>query len=243
MSGYAALAVFAVGRRSPAYHSAMTNSHNQPRNVDPALGRAIKVIRTRKGISQRAACAMIGVSMTAYQKWEEGRGLSPVRMQQICQAFGITVADLLLEREMQVSSPSGPTTPLPGPVRSVGRVPVFGFAAGSGEKLAMNDQAVMRWIEPHPAQTTHRDIGACEIIGESMWPRYKPGELVYFVRNRFPMRGADVVLELTCGAAVVKEYDGQRDGRVWLREYHPEERLISFPMDAVKGFHAIVGRG
>lgn len=225
------------------YHCGMTNRRNQPENKDPALGRAIKALRARRGISQRTAAEAIPipVSLTAWQKWEEGRGLSPVRLQEIASVIGCTVQDILQERETSGAAPVIPITP----ARRFGRgqVPVFGFAAGAGERVALNDQAVIRWVEPHPAQVGYQDLGACEIIGESMWPRYKPGEIVYFVRQRLPTRGGDAVIELRDGGAIVKEYDGQRDGRVWLREYSPEERLLSFPADQVVAMHAIVGRG
>jgi phage repressor protein C with HTH and peptisase S24 domain len=173
------------------------------------------------------------VGYQSWQNWERGKGLSYIRLQQIAQVLGVSIREMELHRE-QASDAKVVTFPVTH--RSMtfdSKVPVFGLAAGAGERIAFSEGQETRYVSVHPNQIGHKDAGAAEVIGESMIPRYRPQEIVFFVRNRHPVRGSDVVLELSDGTALIKEYDGQRQGQVWVREYCPEERLYGLPADQV----------
>lgn len=194
--------------------------------------------------TQAASAMTPPVTYQAWQNWEAGRGLKHATLNQIAALFGMTLTDLL---NLKDAAESGNVVAFPGQAgqasSGTGKVPVFGFVAAAGERIAFNVDRVTRYVDRHPAQQGLGEAGVAEVIGESMLPRYRPQELVYFVKHRHPVRGGDVVVEMTDGTAIIKEYDGQRDGKVWLREYYPEPRLISVPADQVVAMHAVVGRG
>jgi transcriptional regulator with XRE-family HTH domain len=121
--------------------------------------------------------------------------------------------------------------------------PLYGFVAAAGEVVNLTDAALTRRIPIHPAQRGYSQTGAVEVIGESMYPRYKPREIVYFVFGLRPKRGEDAVVEMTDGSAILKEYVIEKTGYVFLREFYPEERQFSIESTKVKALHAVVGRG
>lgn len=235
-----------VPERGFARHNpAMTNSAPNDPTSDPLMGLAIKSFRQQMGLSQIDAAAMVNPPVTyqSWQNWERGRGLSYPRLQQVARILKVTVQELQLARDHASDSQ---VVELPTTHRAMtydSKVPVYGFAAGAGERIAFNEGQATRFVSIHPNQVGHQYAGAAEVIGESMIPRYRPQEIVYFVRNRHPVRGSDVVVELSDGTAMIKEYDGQRQGQLWLREYCPEERVFGIAADQVIALHAVVGRG
>lgn len=178
-------------------------------------------------------------SAQVWQRWESGeRQPRKARLGDIAKALGVTQDELLQTRSSILSRPEegeGTVTPLPG------LVAVYGMAAGQGERISIAAGTELRWVPMHPAQRGYRQIGAAEVVGESMYPRYKPRELAYFVFNMTPPRGDDVIVELHNGEAMIKEYQGQKDGQVFLKEWFPEERVFSISGSTVKALHAVVG--
>jgi phage repressor protein C with HTH and peptisase S24 domain len=204
-----------------------------------ALGLAIRRLRLQAQLTQSAAAANMGVQTQEWQRWETG-GRIPRRdrLPMIASAIGHTVDDLLSTREQIIRAPQ--PDPETGIAAMPGLVAVYGMAAGGNERLAITTGSEIRWVPMHPAQRGYKRIGAVEIAGESMYPRYKPRELAYFVFEMTPARGEDVLVELTNGEGLVKEYQGIKDGQLFLKEWHPVERVFSIAASTVKALHAIV---
>jgi phage repressor protein C with HTH and peptisase S24 domain len=205
---------------------------------DKALGRAMRAIRERKRMTQAVAAANLGVAPQAWQRYEAGeRKPKGSRLGEIAAALEVTLDELLAERQAILGGRQGGEV-LAGP----GQVGVYGFAAAAGETIALAAGSEIRFVSMHPAQKGYRRIGAAEIVGESMYPRYKPRELAYFVFDLTPPRGDDVIAEMQNGEAIIKEYVGQRDGQVMFKEFFPEERVFGIEATKVKALHAVVGR-
>jgi DNA-binding transcriptional regulator YiaG len=244
---YAEKHSLAVTRRHRPHYAAMTKSaRTTTENVDVRLGLAIKAAREEMGLTQAQAASMLPkpVVYQSWQNWEMGRGLTQGRLIQIAETLNTTVPKLNSTAETDLVGDGQRLltyrqSPRPSDARMI---PLYGFVAAAGERIALNDSGILRHIPMHPAQVGYPNAGAAEVVGESMLPRYRPREIVYWVATH-PSRGDDVAVEISDGSAIIKEYDGTRQGRVWLREYHPEERLISFPSDEVVNMCSIVGRG
>jgi phage repressor protein C with HTH and peptisase S24 domain len=222
------------------------NTHPTTENIDVKLGRSIRAAREAMGLTQAQAAALLPkpVVYQSWQNWESGRGLTQGRLMQIAEILNTTVQKLNQAADTELGQDSEVDVghrPAPRP-RETNLIPLYGYVTCAGERIALNDNSIMRRIPMHPGQIGYPNSGASEVVGESMLPRYRPREIVYWVGSH-PSRGDDVVVGLTDGTAIIKEYDGTRHGRVWLREYFPEEQLISFPADEVMHLCAIVGRG
>lgn len=123
----------------------------------------------------------------------------------------------------------------PGAPRSL---PVFGYAAMGGEDLiALNDGQVVEWMTlPMGIEVGPGDWFIVKGIGSSMEPRIFAGDALLIRRKHPPTRGRDVLVEFTDGSGVIKTYQGQRDGRVFVEQWN-ERRLLDYDATKVKALH------
>lgn len=126
-------------------------------------------------------------------------------------------------------------------------VPLYGFAAASMlGPIHLNHEQAAEFVTRHPAQGRNAQAFAVRVWGESMSPRYEPGEIAYCVRSQHPRPGQDVIVETLDGDAWLKIYRGQRGGQVRLEQLNPppgDEPIQSLPLSQIKALHAVVGRG
>jgi phage repressor protein C with HTH and peptisase S24 domain len=121
------------------------------------------------------------------------------------------------------------------------RIPVYGYAAAGGDErvsLAAND--VLDELEL-PVGLIRGEAFGVRVAGDSMEPRLFSGETVIVARKMAPARYGDCVVELRDGTALVKQYRGQRDGKVYLAQFNPP---LEFHVEgaSVRAVHAVVLR-
>jgi phage repressor protein C with HTH and peptisase S24 domain len=117
------------------------------------------------------------------------------------------------------------------------RLPVFGYAAAGGaDRVAMASDQVLDYVEL-PAGLVRGDAFGVRVTGSSMYPRLFDGETVIAERNVPPVRNREVVVELSDGTGLVKEYRGQKDGVLFLFQYSPEEE-VRIPLVKVRAMHS-----
>jgi len=118
------------------------------------------------------------------------------------------------------------------------QIPVYGYAAaGGGDRVAMASDQVLDRIEV-PAGLTRGQTIAIRVAGDSMEPRLYSGELVIVELGVPPNRGGDCVVEMRDGSALVKQYQGAKDGFVFLFQHNPEQE-VRVPMIDVRAIHAV----
>lgn len=123
--------------------------------------------------------------------------------------------------------------------RKSARIPVYGYAAaGDGERIAYADSQVIDWLEPPPFWKGGEDLAYVRLVGDSMEPRYFSGEIVPVRLNLPPAKGQDCLIEFNDDTALVKTYQGQRDGRVFAEQYN-ERKGMDFPATSVRSLHTI----
>ncbi len=188
-------------------------------------------------MTQAQAAKRLGVLDQQWQRWESGeRNPRLAKIPEIAAAIDVTPEELLAERSRVIGLDDlGPVAPEPG------LVGLYGYAAGAGERLTIASGSEMRWVPMHPAQVGYRKVGAVEIVGESMYPRWKPREIAYFVFDLSPPRGEDVIAELQDGTAIIKEYVGRIGDKLQFREFFPQERIFEIPAEEIRALHAVVG--
>lgn len=136
-----------------------------------------------------------------------------------------------------------PSTDTPERNRSLTtKVPIYGYAAAGGEeRVAFNEGRIIDWIDSPPIGDRSAQLVGVRIIGSSMEPRLFAGELVIAQINLPPARDRDCLVEFHDGSALIKTYSGERDGHVFLHQWHPEKE-ISVPGSSVKAIHAVIWR-
>ena len=122
------------------------------------------------------------------------------------------------------------------------RIPVYGYAhAGAPEAVAFNNSQIVDWIDPPPLWNGVGDLIAIRVLGDSMEPRLFTGELVVAQIGLPPARERDCVVELQDGGALVKTYRGQKDGKVLLEQWNPQQEL-KLEGASVRALHAVIWR-
>jgi SOS-response transcriptional repressor LexA len=124
-----------------------------------------------------------------------------------------------------------------------GMVPLYGWAgAATADRLVYADQTLLGAVPRHPNQANVMGAYALQISGDSMMPRYEPGEIIYIAPNQWPGREKDCVMVSKEGYGYIKRFVGQANGVITLHQLNPAEDL-AFPTQDVAAMHAVVGRG
>lgn len=130
--------------------------------------------------------------------------------------------------------------PVPGE-----QIPVYGRAQGGPDgKFEFNGE-VMGWEQRPPNLRGVRGVYAVYIDGESMYPRYKPGETVVAHPGRPIAKGDDVVVQVApeeegeAPLGYVKELVSLNSKELIVKQFNPDIE-IRFPRERVISVHRIV---
>ena len=202
----------------------------------------IRALREQLGLTQGQVAAPLGMSTQGYQKYEAGeRRLTSERLAAIAAAMGLTPDNFDAELARIGGAPPRPAND----IRARGEDMVFDIYTRA--RAGPQGPAVFDAGEPLRSVRLRDILGAgadaLEVAGESMTPWAEAGDLILFDRDRHPRRGHGCVVEMKSGEFYVKLYERTAHGKLWLRELFPEERLIDFDLDQVKGVFEIRLRG
>lgn len=122
-------------------------------------------------------------------------------------------------------------------------VPVVGVAAASVAGAFVVDGVIDRVRRP-PGLMHAKNVYALYVRGESMSPRYRPGELIFVSPDRPPASGDDVVIQTRNhpGAALeswLKEYVRSDGAKIHARQLNPPS-AVEFTADQVVDVHRVL---
>lgn len=122
-------------------------------------------------------------------------------------------------------------------------VPILGHANGSeGEYMILNfDEPVGETLR-HPKQTGLKNAFAVYARGNSMYPQYEEGQIIYCLANTPPQVGQSCVVELKNGEAYLKRFLARTEKKMTFLQHKPNKE-ISWPISEIKAIHAVVGTG
>lgn len=122
-------------------------------------------------------------------------------------------------------------------------VPILGHVNGSGEAVVLNFDEPIGEAPLHPNQKNVRGGFALYTVGESMSPRYRPGELVYAIAKRQPQPSQDCIVEMNQdNESFLKEFVRFTDKEIICKQLNPTKEWKR-PRADIKAIHAVVGRG
>ena len=210
--------------------------------------------RQRAGLTLEALASLTGTSAAQISKLEKGeRRLTVDWMARLAPALGVEIQDLLpVPNPAAGPAPGLPPigTPFPGgeaalaptppaigprdliPVRSAGR-------GGNEQEMYLQDGPI-DYIRRPPSLAHVRDAYAIYMVGESMYPRFRPGQILHVNPFKPPQPGTGVVVTLKSGAVLIKEFVRQGAKTLSLRQYNPAEDL-AYPQSEVEALHTVVG--
>lgn len=200
-------------------------------------------IRRAKKITLDRVADALGVSKTYIWKLENGdRTLSDRWVERIAPVLGVS-ADTILKKS-ELTNPNGLDAPLirtQPPVQGKKDLPVLGAAIGGGHTMQFPDNgSVFEYVE-RPARLIGVPTAfAVYCVGDSMAPRYEPGEILHCHPNRPLSRGDYVVVECTDGTGLIKRYVKGDNQSVTLEQFNPA-KVFQVPRERIKSIALIVG--
>jgi phage repressor protein C with HTH and peptisase S24 domain len=189
--------------------------------------------------------AKVGVSQPAVSQWEIGQTAPSRRViAKLAEILRVPITYLISDDDMllqNVGNQAQSTQIGSLPVD----VPVYGVAVGgSNGDFRFNGQ-VVEYVRRPPGIANLRNVYALWILGDSMAPWNKNGDLIYVSPARPPATGDYVVIQLQDttdgepGAAMVKLLVGKTPTQLKLAQHNPA-REFTLPLAKVKSVHKVL---
>ncbi|MDP9195192.1 MAG: hypothetical protein M3O22_00210 [Pseudomonadota bacterium] len=124
-------------------------------------------------------------------------------------------------------------------------LPVCGTAMGGSEGDFRFNGEIIEYIGRPPGLATVKDAFAVYVVGDSMIPAYRPGDIIYVTPGRAPIQGDDVIIELKgsvggeLGGCFLKQFVRKTDGRVSCKQHNPSKD-VHFELGQIKAVHRVM---
>jgi phage repressor protein C with HTH and peptisase S24 domain len=216
----------------------------------PVIADRVRVAREGLGISQPELAARVGMSQQGIAAIESGASRYPRKLRELARALGKSEAWLLGEAEDK-AVPVEPNTSTPPRYQKfpADGLPVYGQAEGGADgRFILNGQRIGTTFTP-PILSGVEGAYAVYVYGESMSPKFEPGELVW-LHPYLPVRKNDYVVVQVYGRSeadplrgFVKQFIRRNDKELVLRQLNPpdgESDEIRLPSEKVFSVHKVV---
>ncbi len=212
----------------------------------------VRAYRRRAGLTLDQLARAIGTTAAQISKLEKGeRRLTVDWMARLAPPLGVDMADLL----------SGPFPPpsthsaaagvlLPGGDAALARppdasdprdfIPVRSAGRGGTEQEMFLEDGPIDYVRRPPSLAQVRDAYAIYVVGDSMQPRFRPGQILHVNPFKPPQPGSGVVVTKTGGVVLIKEYVRHDGHGLHVRQYNPAETLL-YPATEIAAVHTVVG--
>lgn len=229
-----------------SYENPYPMTKKEPSPADKRRGQRLRELRKSVGLDITELAKMLGISQPAVSQWEMGL-TAPKRqtVARLAQILGVPAAGLLNDDEVPAAniaaSPAYHAATAALPID----VPVYGVAVGGSDGDFRFNGQVVDYVRRPPGIASQRNVYALWIMGDSMSPWNKDGDLIYVSPVRPPIVGDHVVIQLQdtadCepGLAMVKLLVGKTPTQLKLAQYNPT-REFNLAQTKVKSVHKVL---
>ena len=205
----------------------------------------LKVLRKRKGVSQKDMAEFLGVAHSAYNMYETGaRSMNPDVLTKLSDYFGVSI-DVILGRENIIENFGRQVEVKPEiMVEDEIMIPVVA-SLRCGFDHSGDPYAILKRI-PVPKSYINRwgkDIVAVEAIGKSMLPTIQPGALLIVVPGDAWLDDWIVVADVNDSDTVKRIYRNNDDGGIDLIPDNEKFKPMHLSPKEIKDYQVhILGR-
>jgi phage repressor protein C with HTH and peptisase S24 domain/DNA-binding XRE family transcriptional regulator len=209
----------------------------------------IREFRTARSWSLQQLADASGTSKSQIDKLEKGeRRLTVDWMVRLAKPLACDPRDLMdatLPLSGKKSSPANMEKvqfgAMPISQNNAPLIPVRGAArGGKKQEMFLSDQPID--YVPRPYYLAHcADPYALYVVGNSMSPMFRPGQLLFVNPYKLPVAGGGVVIIDHKGAVLIKEFVKQKSNGITVREYQPQQRDFTISQDDIATLHTVVG--
>lgn len=154
-----------------------------------------------------------GLKRTYLYDFLEGRvqAMGADKVAAIADVLGVTVGYLAGREELRESPKNTAQAAVALQTDPVRDVPVYGTAAGAAAgAIALSNDSI-EWLPRPPGLRGARDVYALYVVGSSMEPRWRPGDVLFVHPHRPVRRGDHVVIQ-------IRNHDGA-ETQSWVKEF------------------------
>lgn len=215
------------------------------------LGERIRKERESRGWDQAELAKRLGIGQPAVSSIESGRTKAPRQWREIADMLEIPHEEfrkLMIEstqKDVQQKANNQVAAVQQAHPMNNRNVPVYGRANGGDDGMYLFNGDVIGWEARPPQLDGVADAYATYVDGESMYPRYKPGETVWLHPHKPAGRGDDVVVQLKpndeydAPRGFIKEYVRRTPTKLIVMQYNPQMEL-EYDLEEVVSVHPIV---
>lgn len=209
-------------------------------------GSNIKRCREALGLTRSQFAAQVGVSPATASDWESGEiknieGRNLVRAAQVLRVSAESLFDEdppdPKEKSLKANAMAAPAFPV-----ALARVPVVGTAQLGDDGYWVDFDYPVGHGDGHALfPTNDRNAFGLHVQGDSMRPRFKPGEVVIIEPNKRVESGHEVCVKTTDGRVMVKVLDWRRHGMVQLSSVNEDHKPITLKDQQVEFLYRVIG--
>lgn len=217
-----------------------------------SLNNRISEARKRASLTQKELATLVNVTKAAVSAWERNTIPRHNRIKAIAEATNVSVDWLLVGREskgdngVQLTSNGSGLPAVDSP--TIKNIPVYGRAVAG-----VNGEFIFDGIKLYevfcPPQLSHvNGAYGVQVSGDSMYPRYEDGEIVYVDPLRRVKKGDYVVAQImtenetNLPQAFVKKFIRHNEQELVLEQFNPAKNL-TLPHQRVVSVHYIALAG
>ncbi len=246
------------------YQFGMAKSPIAPQAEQPGSQKPVEHFlrqwRERAGLDQEQLADLMGVEQATVSRWENGeRGFTQKRAREAAAHLGCTAEDILFRtppntpeppsaRGLFDSVPANEITVRPKLREPKDKLRVLGRGhGGKDDEFDIDNDQIVGYIDCPPSLEANRDAYGVYIHGESMLPRYEPGDAVSVNPDRPTRPGDYVVLQIRKGehggtSGLIKRLVRKNDREVVVEQFNPAKQL-KFSRKDVISIHYILRPG
>lgn len=228
------------------------------------LGDIIREKREELKLSQTEFGELVGSSQKAVSDWEKGKVATMRNYAKVAEVVGLQIpkiVDMIARNAIETGKTSRLAPAIKERVEELmgassievrndrgmleRDVPVYGRAQGGPDgKFEFNGET-MGWVARPMSLIGVADAYAIYVDGESMYPRYKPGETVWVNPGRPVGKFDDVIIQMHPEEENAVPYGFIKEFRAWTPTHlivfqHNPPGEVRYPRDQVKSVHRIV---
>lgn len=223
-------------------NAAMTRK--DPTQADKRRGQRIRDRRKALGMDINDLAKKLGVSQPAVSQWEIGiTAPGRQKLTRLADVLNVPVASLIADDDDPVPNVGQPIATQFGALPI--DIPVHGVAVGGSDGDFRFNGQVVDYVRRPPGVANLRSVYALWVLGDSMSPWNKNGDLIYVTPARPPATGDYVVIQLNDvadgepGAAMVKLMVGKTPTQLKLAQHNPAKEF-SVALSKVKAIHKVL---
>lgn len=207
--------------------------------VRESFGERFRRLRLAAGLSIPQVAELLGITRQAVSMVESGatKSLGGANLVKAAEIFNVTPSELLH------GVPSMRSVLIKG-VNAICDIPIIGFVIATPDQDGFFDdmdfptgvgEGYVPWATRDP------NAYAVRVKGDSMQPRFRPGEIVVVEPGAATIPGDDVIIRTKAGRKMVKRLLFQRGQELTLGSVNDRHPLVTISLEEIESIHHIAG--